>query len=227
MAVRGAGQQIAARGSARVVTFTTTRRSSRSVCLARKTRAKPPCPSSRTSRYGPSSSPGRKGTGGPSSAADAALKEVVGIARAEVEEPGQPLAVLGEAAEVLGRVGAPAGRLGQAELVVDQLDQRVGPIGRQPAGVVLGPGRLAPLPAQGELVEEVFEVLRADVAGARRPIPPPSPICRPGSSGTVKGHEHRCHGLRLPPSGLPRVPRSISALGRGPRTDCVMVGSIQ
>jgi hypothetical protein len=75
----------------------------------------------------------------------------------QAEEPVQRLALRREPPQVVVGVGVQAGRLGQAVLLVDQLDDVGGSVGREAADVLLGAGRLAPVPAIDELVEDRAE----------------------------------------------------------------------
>ena len=94
----------------RVETLTTTRRFSRSACSARKTRAKPPRPSSRRRRYGPIESPAC----GRSASADVGREPSAQQRRraraVHVQQPLQGLAMLREAGEIRRRVRGPAVR---------------------------------------------------------------------------------------------------------------------
>ena len=112
-------------GVTRVETFTTTSRSSRSACSARKTRAKAPRPSSRIRRYGPISLP----TSGKGAAAagpsQSRSPDEPSTASTRKSRPSAS-ACVGEPRQVVVGAGVEAGPPGQAELAVDQLD----PLGR-------------------------------------------------------------------------------------------------
>ena len=143
----------------RVDTLTTTRRSPRSPCSARKTRAKAPRPNSRSKPVRDRSRPRPSGN---VPGFDEPVKRGHRQGAVEGEQPAQVAGLIGEAAEIFGRVGVEVVGFGQAVFPIDQFGDR---FGRQLVEIVLGADRFALLPAGREVFHDGREVRRQPRVG--------------------------------------------------------------